>query len=62
MASDYYDARELEKLTGTPASTWRYWSKYHPERGPASTKIGRRLVWRKAVVHAWLDRQEKSSQ
>ena len=62
MASEYYTAAELEKLTGTPASTWRYWSRYHPDRGPSSTKLGRRLVWRKTTVHEWLDALEKASQ
>ena len=60
MSADYYTADELETLTGTPASTWRYWAKYHPERGPASTKIGRRLVWRKMVIHEWLDALEEA--
>lgn len=56
MASEeYYNAAELEAITGTPASTWNYWAKYHPDRGPASVKIGRRRVWKKTVVHEWLD-------
>jgi prophage regulatory protein len=61
MASeDYYTAAELQKLTGTPSSTWRFWARYHPERGPASTRLGRRSVWKKTTVHAWLDEQEKA--
>jgi hypothetical protein len=56
--NEYYTAPELQALTGIPASTWRWWACYHPERGPAATKIGRRLVWRKTVVRQWLSEHE----
>jgi prophage regulatory protein len=48
----------LEKLTGTPASTWRYWA--HIGSGPASFKLGRRRVWRLSTVMAWLEAQENA--
>ena len=54
----YYSAIELEALTGTPRSTWRWWAQHG--QGPASVKIGRRLVWRKTVVRQWLDDLEKA--
>ena len=54
--SDYLDSLDLEKLTGTPASTWRYWA--HIGSGPASFKIGRRRVWKRAVIEEWLAAQE----
>jgi predicted DNA-binding transcriptional regulator AlpA len=56
---EYLSAPQLELLTGTPASTWRYWA--HLGTGPASMKIGRRRVWRKTTVLAWLESQEKAS-
>jgi prophage regulatory protein len=49
-------ALDLEKLTGTKASTWRYWASIG--QGPASFKLGRRRVWKKSIVLAWLAEQE----
>jgi predicted DNA-binding transcriptional regulator AlpA len=49
-------APELEELTGTPESTWRYWA--HIGTGPASFKLGRRRVWKRSTVLAWLESQE----
>jgi hypothetical protein len=46
----------LEDWTGTPASTWRYWA--HIGTGPASLKIGRRRVWKRSTMLAWLAQQE----
>lgn len=50
------DSRGLAALTGTPASTWRYWATIG--QGPASFKIGKRRVWRRSVVMQWLSEQE----
>lgn len=58
-APEYLDSDDLEKLTGTKASTWRYWAMLG--QGPASFKLGRRRVWRKAGVLAWLAEQEKAA-
>jgi prophage regulatory protein len=54
--TEYLSAPQLEQLTGTPASTWRYWA--HIGSGPASLKIGRRRVWKKSTVLAWLESLE----
>jgi prophage regulatory protein len=59
MPTEYLTAPQLEQLTGTPASTWRYWA--HIGSGPASFKLGRRRVWKKSVVLAWLESQEAAS-
>ncbi|OBF91052.1 hypothetical protein A5791_15840 [Mycobacterium sp. 852002-51163_SCH5372311] len=59
LAKEIQGAVDLQKWTGTPASTWRYWA--HIGYGPASFKLGRRRVWRRSVVEAWLAEQEKSS-
>jgi prophage regulatory protein len=58
-AADYLSAPQLEQLTGTPASTWRYWA--HIGTGPASFKIGRRRVWKRSTVREWLESQEAGS-
>jgi predicted DNA-binding transcriptional regulator AlpA len=52
-------ALDLEKLTGTKASTWRYWASIGT--GPASWKLGRRRVWKKSIVLAWLAEQEAAT-
>lgn len=57
--AEYMTAPELEALTGTPESTWRYWA--HIGSGPPSFKLGRRRVWKRSAVAAWLDSQEAAS-
>jgi len=59
LDSEYLGSLDLEELTGTPASTWRYWA--HIGSGPTSFKLGRRRVWRKSVVEQWLADQEAAS-
>ncbi|WP_422742149.1 helix-turn-helix domain-containing protein [Mycobacterium sp. WMMD1722] len=59
MAAEYMDCIDLEELTGTPASTWRYWA--HIGQGPPSLKLGRRRVWRRAAVMQWLEEQERTT-
>jgi predicted DNA-binding transcriptional regulator AlpA len=58
-APEILGSNDLEQLTGTKASTWRYWA--HIEQGPASWKLGRRRVWKKSTVLAWLENQERAS-
>jgi prophage regulatory protein len=57
--SEFADSLDLEKLTGTKASTWRYWAMLGT--GPASFKLGRRRVWRKADVLAWIAEQQAAT-
>ncbi len=59
MDSDLVDATELERMTGTKASTWRYWA--YMGSGPSSFRLGRRRVWRRSVVEAWLAEQEHAA-
>jgi predicted DNA-binding transcriptional regulator AlpA len=54
--SEFVGSTDLERLTGTKASTWRYWASIGA--GPASFKLGRRRVWRKSQVLAWIAEQE----
>lgn len=56
MESEFWGAAQLEGWTGTKASTWRYWASIGA--GPASFKLGRRRVWKKSVVLAWLAEQQ----
>ena len=57
MSSEYIDARGLEELTGTKASTWRYWDVIG--QGPPSFKLGKRRLWRLSVVQEWLAKLER---
>lgn len=59
MEREIVGAVDLEKLTGTKASTWRYWASIGT--GPASFKLGRRRVWKKSAVLAWLAEQEEAA-
>jgi prophage regulatory protein len=56
---EYMSAPELEQLTGTPESTFRYWASIG--QGPPSFKLGRRRVWRRSAVMAWLAELEKAA-
>jgi prophage regulatory protein len=55
--TDYLSSQDLEKLTGTRASTWRWWASIG--KGPASFRLGRRRVWKRSTVLAWLAEQER---
>jgi prophage regulatory protein len=59
LDSEYLNSEDLEKITGTKASTWRYWAMIG--EGPTSFKLGRRRVWKRSTVLAWLERQEAAS-
>ncbi|WP_105343517.1 helix-turn-helix domain-containing protein [Mycobacterium sp. ITM-2016-00318] len=59
MENEYLSAADLEALTGTPESTWRYFA--HIGSGPASLKIGRRRVWKRSTVLAWLESLESAT-
>jgi len=55
----FLGALDLEKLTKTKASTWRYWASIGA--GPPSFKLGKRRVWRKSDVMAWITQQEAAA-
>lgn len=59
MDSELFGSTDLEKFTGTKASTWRYWASIGA--GPPSFKLGKRRVWRKSEVMAWITQQEAAS-
>jgi prophage regulatory protein len=56
VESEFFSSTDLEKLTGTKASTWRYCASIGT--GPASFKLGKRRVWRKSDVVAWIAEQQ----
>jgi len=46
---------EVAAWTRTPAETLRYWR--HIGKGPRSFKVGRRVLYKRADVQEWFDRQ-----
>lgn len=54
---DLLTTTEIAEITRTPASTLRYWR--HIGTGPHSFRLGRRVVYRRADVTAWLDEQSE---
>jgi prophage regulatory protein len=59
VQTDFFSSTGLEQLTGIPASTWRYWA--INDTGPRSFKIGRRRVWRRTDVLAWIAQQDAAT-
>lgn len=58
MTDDLMLTNEVALLTRKPAGTLRYYRSLGI--GPASFKLGRRIVYRRTVVLAWLDAQEQA--
>jgi prophage regulatory protein len=56
---EFVSALDLEEMTGTKASTWRYWASIG--QGPPSCKLGRRRVWKLSSALTWLAEQEAAA-
>jgi predicted DNA-binding transcriptional regulator AlpA len=54
---EFLFSTDLEDMTGIAASTWRFWAT--TGEGPPSQMLGRRRVWRKSDVDAWLIEQAR---
>ena len=46
---------EAAELLRAPVATLRYWR--HLGTGPRSFRLGRRVLYRRDDLHAWIDRQ-----
>ena len=46
---------DVSRETDIPVATLRYWR--HQGTGPRSAKLGRRVVYRRGDVEAWIDAQ-----
>lgn len=53
--NDYLDANETAELVRRPASTLAYWR--HRGEGPRYAKVGKRVLYRREDVEAWLESQ-----
>lgn len=52
---DYFTTTELSELIRTPVETLRWWRAHG--QGPESFRLGRRVLYRRAAVDAWIDRE-----
>jgi predicted DNA-binding transcriptional regulator AlpA len=46
---------DVSEMTGVSPDTLRHWR--HQQTGPKSARLGKRIVYRKADVIAWVDAQ-----
>jgi len=51
--SEYMTTAEIADLCRTSPETVRYWR--HVGKGPASFKVGRRVLYAREAVTAWLE-------
>ena len=54
---DLLRIEEAADLTGVPVNTLRYWRAQKPPQGPPSARLGRRVVYRRGDVEAWINAQ-----
>lgn len=59
MDDEFWQAKDCSRETGIPEGTWRYFA--HIGSGPANFKLGKRRVWRKSAVLAWIAEQEAAT-
>ena len=50
---DYLISEEVAKVCRAPVATLAYWR--HVGKGPRSFKVGRRVLYDRADVEAWLE-------
>ena len=50
---EYMTTKEVADLVRSPVETIRYWR--HVGTGPDSFRVGRRVLYKREVVLAWLD-------
>jgi excisionase family DNA binding protein len=55
LHSDLLTIAEAAQLVRAPVATLRYWR--HLGTGPRSFRLGRRVVYRRDDVDAWIDAQ-----
>ena len=54
--NDFLDTEALAAMLHTVPGTIRYWR--HAGTGPSGFKVGRRVLYRRSAVSAWLAEQE----
>ena len=57
--ADLLTIAEAAQLLRTPVATLRYWR--HRNTGPRSFRLGRRVLYRRDDLHAWIDAQREGA-
>lgn len=52
LGGDFMTTEQVSELTGVHPGTLRYWR--HANKGPASFKLGTRVMYRRTAVMAWI--------
>lgn len=60
MESPFIDTKEVAAYFGASEETVRYWR--HTGRGPASVRVGRRVLYKRSDVVAWFDQLAEAEQ
>jgi prophage regulatory protein len=55
MEPEYLTTAEVAELVRAPSETVRYWD--HIGKMPKSIKLGRRRLWKRSDVIAWIENQ-----
>ncbi len=56
---DILSTKQVEETYGFNQGTLRYWR--HCDEGPASFRLGRRVVYRRSEIEKWISAQEAAS-
>lgn len=56
---EYLSTKQVEQEYGVPSGTLRYWR--HNNMGPASFAMGKKVVYRRSEVEAWIADQEQKT-
>lgn len=56
MTDPILTVNQVSDETGVPVGTLRYWR--HAGTGPESFKLGRRVVYRRSAIDAWISAQQ----
>lgn len=59
MTDPILTVNQVSDETLVPVGTLRYWR--HLGTGPESFKLGRRVVYRRSAVNAWLEAQQNAT-
>jgi len=58
-STEYLVTKRVSEEYGIPESTLRYYR--HCSTGPASFRLGRRVVYRRSEIERWISAQEAAS-
>jgi DNA-binding transcriptional MerR regulator len=56
---DFLSTTEVSALIGVPPETLRYWR--HADQGPASFRLGKRVLYSRDKLMRWIAAQEKAT-